>query len=283
MRKVAGFLLILLLATLVVITTSSGDQSDSSHQVHLTDASGPQIVSCDVCHVESYAGLFTDGLDLANTTVCDTCHSPLGAYDGVDDPNIGAKPNWATGVFSGGELTTGKEKWCVGCHDDVPSVINGVSAPNIAGEFNSDCTGAGVPYSCCTDVDTGTCVDYGYYKTGHGKHVSESITCLACHDPDSEHVVDGVARTYSAAADNYQAGYRLKSVGGQVPLEMCRPFRQQFSGSIPPVFFLSRQRALYELEQYGYQFPQRCQRQLRSSGSAGEQALVPFAAHRQLE
>ena len=109
----------------------------------------------------------------------------------------------------------GKEQWCVGCHDDVPSVINGVSAPNIAGDD----------------------IDYGYYKTGHGKYVSESITCLACHDPASEHVVDGVARTYSAAADNYQAGYRLKSVGGQAPLVIPRPatpvtadqFRQCFS------------------------------------------------------
>ena len=160
------------------------------------------------------------------------------------------RPPASSLIFNGsGDFQTGKEKWCVGCHDGVPSVINGVSAPNIAGEFNSDCTAVGVPYSCCTGVDTGTCVDYGYYHTGHGKYVSESITCLACHDPDSEHVVDGVARTYSAAADNYQAGYRLKSVGGQAPLEIPRPADTRYGRSIPPVFFLSRQRALYELRQ----------------------------------
>jgi len=95
---------------------------------------------------------------------------------------------------------TGKEKWCVGCHDDVPSVINSVSAPNIAGDDS----------------------DYGYYKTGHGKHdYEQAITCLACHDPAFMHV-DGVARTYTAAADNYQAGYRLKSVDGQAPMEIPR-------------------------------------------------------------
>ncbi|MFC1827091.1 hypothetical protein ACFLZQ_04080, partial [Thermodesulfobacteriota bacterium] len=232
MKKAAGFLLILLLATLVVITTSSGDQFSNSHPVHLTATYGPGITLCTDCHdtaVPSSSDPRFKNLDssgnhiLADTDICDTCHSPGGAYDGVDDTNIGAKNNWVSGVFTGGELTTGKEKWCVGCHDGVPSVINSVSAPNIAGEFNSDCTDVGVPYSCCTGVDTGTCVDYGYYHTGHGKYVSESITCLACHDPNSEHVVDGVARTYSAGSNNYQDGYRLKSVGGQAPLVIPRP------------------------------------------------------------
>jgi len=64
--------------------------------------------------------------------------------------------------------------------------------------------------------------EYGFYKTGHGKHNNEqAITCLACHDPAVMHV-DGVARTYSAAADNYQAGYRLKLVDGGVPLDVPR-------------------------------------------------------------
>jgi hypothetical protein len=63
---------------------------------------------------------------------------------------------------------------------------------------------------------------YGYYNTGHGKHQSGAITCLTCHDPAVMHV-DGDARTYSAAADNYQAGYRLKSVGGEAPLMVPRP------------------------------------------------------------
>ena len=94
MRKAAGFLLILLLATLVIITTSSGDQSNSSHQVHLTAVYGPQITCAD-CHGTETPPLFSDGQNLTSTTVCDTCHSPLGAYDGVDDTTIGAKNNWS--------------------------------------------------------------------------------------------------------------------------------------------------------------------------------------------
>ena len=124
---------------------------------------------------------------------------------------MGAKDNWVSGVYDtvSGGLLQGKEKWCVGCHDDVPSVINGVSAPNMAGDD----------------------IDYGYYKTGHGKHNNEqAITCLACHDPAFMHV-DGVARTYTAAADNYQAGYRLKSVDGEAPLDVPRSGSNQWSNS----------------------------------------------------
>jgi hypothetical protein len=151
--------------------------------------------------------LFSDGQDLANTTVCDTCHSPGGDYDGVNDQDVGARYNWADGVFVGSDLAAGKEKWCVTCHDDGdPSInegseIDGVSAPNIAGNG----------------------VDYGYYKTGHGKDDNEQVvTCLSCHDPALMHV-DGEARTYSADADNYQAGYRMKSVDGEAPMEVPRP------------------------------------------------------------
>ncbi len=185
--------------------------NDTSHSAHLTEASGPQIASCDVCHVDTYVagGQFTDGQVFASTQVCNSCHSPGGAYNGVDDHgSVGAKDNWVSGVYDtvSGGLLPGKEKWCVGCHDDGDSTINegseinGVIAPNMAGDD----------------------IDYGYYKTGHGKHNNEQgITCLACHDPAVMHV-DGVARTYSAAADNYQDGYRLKFVDGEPPLDVPR-------------------------------------------------------------
>ncbi len=221
--------------------------------------------------------------NLTNTTVCDACHSPDGAYDGVDDPNIGARNNWvfrpppSSLIFNGsGDFQTGKEKWCVGCHDGVPSVINSVSAPNIAGESNSDCTAAGVPYSCCTGLDTGTCVDYGYYHTGHGKYVSESITCLACHDPDSEHVVDGVARTYSAASDNYQAGYRLKLVGGQAPLEIPRPLTAVTADQFRQCFSCHNSAPFMNSDNYNTNFRADVDDTLRCSGSAVEQALGAF-------
>jgi len=175
--------------------------TSGTHVAHLEASYGPLIASCDACHDMNNFPLFSDGQNLANTTVCDPCHSPGGAYDGVNDPNIGAKGNWVSGVYNGSAFQAGKEKWCVGCHDDDPSVLNGVSAPNIAGDDTS----------------------FGYYKTGHGKHGNEqAVTCLACHDPALMHV-DGEARTYAAAADNYQAGYRLKSVDGEAPMEVPRP------------------------------------------------------------
>jgi hypothetical protein len=156
MKRAAGFLLVLLLATLVVISTSSGDETDSSHLVHTDATYGPQITCNTFCHVDpgmTTGGNFLDGNDLATTNECDICHSPDGAYDGVDDTDTGAKNNWdyalppSSLVFNGsGGFQTGKEKWCVGCHDGVPSLINSISAPNIAGESNSDCTAAGVPY-----------------------------------------------------------------------------------------------------------------------------------------
>ncbi len=217
MKRAAGFLLILLLATFVGIATSSGDETDSSHVVHLTAPYGPGITCGTSCHVTdgmTTGGQFLDSQNLANTTVCDPCHSPGGAFDGVNDATIGAKTNWVSGVYSGSAFQTGKEKWFVGCHDDAPSVIYSISAHNMAGDD----------------------IDYGYYKTGHGKHGSGKITCLYCHDSASTHV-DGEARTYSAAADNYQAGYRLSLVNGEAPLVVPRPvsllaadlFRQCFT------------------------------------------------------
>ena len=186
-----------------------GNPTSGKHQVHLALPS----VGCPTCHgtipyFKSGTDSNGDGLIvLSETDVCDPCHSPGGAYDGVDDPVIGAKGNWVSGVYDGSALLQGKEKWCVGCHDDGDSSINegseidGVIAPNIAGDD----------------------VSYGFYKTGHGKHVNgQAITCLACHDPGLMHV-DGDARTYSAAADNYQVGYRLKWVDGEAPLEVPRP------------------------------------------------------------
>jgi hypothetical protein len=105
--------------------------------------------------------------------------------------NIGAKSNWADGAYDGNVLKTGRERWCVGCHDDVAANSqqdgSGVSAPNIAG-----------------DEVTST---YGFYVSGHGRP-SASKECLDCHDATVDHI-DGDARTYVAATDNYVAGYRL--------------------------------------------------------------------------
>jgi cytochrome c553 len=62
----------------------------------------------------------------------------------------------------------------------------------------------------------GNDVDYGFYVTGH------NMACTACHDASENHI-DHFHRTYASAADNYQAGYRLKSVDGGEPMNIPRP------------------------------------------------------------
>ncbi len=72
------------------------------------------------------------------------CHGADGEYDGVTDPEIGAKfnkgtevnPNeWVSDIYDAdGLLKPGKENWCLGCHGDGFAEIHGVQAPNIAGK-----------------------------------------------------------------------------------------------------------------------------------------------------
>ncbi|MEW6378760.1 MAG: Ig-like domain-containing protein [bacterium] len=183
--------------------TSPGAGSFISHSTHTEhdsdDLRGP-CIDCAACHDTANYPFFKSGTDsngdghfnLSETDVCDGCHSPAGAYDGVDDPVIGAKANWQSGVYQqpqGQDLQSGRENWCAGCHDDGISVSEGISAPNVMG-------------------DNAT---YGYNITGH------KITCSACHTVTTAHI-DGDARTYAHGSDpfnpddphNYQNGYRLK-------------------------------------------------------------------------
>jgi hypothetical protein len=190
-----------------------------SHRTHVAADKGPHL-ACSDCHSTPFQfqpTIFADGQPFASTSVCNTCHSPLGAYDGVNDPLIGAKSNWADGIYDGTSLRAGKDKWCVGCHDDVPSQIAGVAAPNIAGDEK-----ARTPYG----------IGWGFYKTGHGVPSSQVYPasgskgagrgCLDCHDSEMPHI-DGAARSYRADGDyltwdpasaGYQNGYRLKDVAG---------------------------------------------------------------------
>jgi hypothetical protein len=203
-----------------------------AHTTHVSAEYGPKITCTSGnlgCHGTNNPPVLSDGQNLSNTTVCNTCHSPGGSYDGVNDPVIGAKVNWDDGVYNGGTLVSGKEKWCAGCHDEVPSVIEGVSAPDVIGDED-----ATTPYG------TG----YGFYKTGHGLASSESypatgsagagLGCLDCHDATMAHI-DGIARTYEPDSDyltydpvsaNYQEGFRLKDVptgyDGKYPMHIPR-------------------------------------------------------------
>ena len=186
-----------------------------SHSTHINAEKGPQI-TCSDCHSDTLP-LFADEQNLNDTTVCDTCHSPGGTYDGMNDSDIGARYNWA-GVYnnSSGTLEAGKEKWCAGCHDESPSVIQNVSAPNVVGNESASYTyGLG----------------WGYYKTGHGLPSGTTFTysggtlsgpelnCNSCHNYSIGHI-DGDSRTYNDSNDNYQQGYRLKLIDGDAPLDI---------------------------------------------------------------
>ena len=169
----------------------------TSHLTHTKSDIGPSI-KCNDCHnrIVTPVTLFKDSKPFMTTNVCDTCHSPNGTYDGVNDLNIGAKPNWNSRVYDGNVLKAGKEKWCVGCHDNAPAIIRGIKAPNVSGDVSGDG------------------ITYGYYTTGHGDH---NIECQSCHNLSSRHI-DGFDRTYvpdsnySPISDAYQKGYRLKYV-----------------------------------------------------------------------
>ncbi len=198
-----------------------------SHPTHLQsfEEGGMLGVGCDDCHDTTNMPNFADGATLATTLVCDNCHSPDGSYDGVNDLAYGAKINFEYGVYHDSLLSQGRDKWCAGCHDEDPSEINSVAAPNVIGD---------------EDADTyyGTDIGYGYYKTGHGLPTTDTypasggvtpgagMLCTECHDRNMAHV-DGEARTYDASAldgdpNDYQHGYRLKSVDGDIPMDIPR-------------------------------------------------------------
>ncbi|MEW5804457.1 MAG: choice-of-anchor X domain-containing protein [bacterium] len=113
------------------------DQNDAAHQTHLSAARGPGLgADCAACHTTGTPSAADVGYFL-----CIPCHSPAGAYDGLDDAVIGARANWgseSSAIYEAdGSLKSGKEKWCVGCHDDGLSIIQGIRAPNISGQSMS--------------------------------------------------------------------------------------------------------------------------------------------------
>ena len=165
-----------------------------SHATHLTDPKGPRLPDCSYCHYQGDYSRFLDGRTIDTTTICDVCHSPNGPVDGVNDPVVGAKPNWLHGVYDKNQqLKAGKEHWCDGCHDGGTSQVKGVQAPNVLGDNST----------------------WGYNVSGHGRDPQNYVRCLDCHSAAYEHC-DGNARTYDrsvwpANPSNYVPGYRLKA------------------------------------------------------------------------
>ncbi|MDH4157684.1 MAG: right-handed parallel beta-helix repeat-containing protein, partial [candidate division Zixibacteria bacterium] len=225
--------------------TSQGRGTHQSHSTHTEsisgispssagddDRKGPGIYCAD-CHDITKFPLFKDGKTLANTTVCDPCHSPGGTYDGVNDPVIGAKANWKSGVYEADSKTlqVSKEKWCAGCHDEEPGNSkpddSGVDAPDVIGDEDGYYT-----------YGTG----WGFYKTGHGLAAEEAypykggllppqlvngasrpVNCDGCHDFSTAHI-DHDSRTFNCGdgcnSTEYRQSYRLKLVDGKEPMEI---------------------------------------------------------------
>ena len=166
-----------------------------SHATHFFSEKGPRLPhnesGCYVCHADGRLQcqsrpLFADMNFFEVTHVCDACHSPGGAFDGV----AMAKTNWDSGIYEadGKSLRPGKEYWCASCHDILPANSkkdsSGIDAPKVIGDNST----------------------YGFYVTGHGAH--GLVACLSCPNTRPEHI-DHEHRTYASASDNYQAGYRL--------------------------------------------------------------------------
>jgi len=98
-----------------------GCHESVSHDIHTkVSAKGPDPLVCVDCHALGIAGDRYNADNMAAFGVCDPCHSPGGAYDGVNDATIGAKNCWnEVYELDGVTLKAGKEKWCAGCHDGV--------------------------------------------------------------------------------------------------------------------------------------------------------------------
>ncbi len=217
---------------------TGGAGSFWSHSTHTEndsdDLKGPNV-GCDTCHDTANFPDFADGASsLLLTTVCDTCHSQGGTYDGVSDAVVGAKNNWDTAIYESDSVTlqAGKDKWCATCHDEAPSVASAISAPNVIGDEDGDYT---------YGVGTG----WGYYKTGHGLDSADTYPasggvvqgagkgCDDCHDYSAAHI-DGVARSFDCTdadpandidqndrdcdSDEYRLGYRLNLVDDLNPM-----------------------------------------------------------------
>ena len=187
----------------------SGGGSGPSHVTH-AGGGGELQLACDYCHFSDLSS-FRDGEPFATTTVCNECHSPDGFFDGVDDPEVGARINWAEGIYDAGVLRAGKERWCAGCHDLGTSVIDGVAAPPVAGNDS-----------------------WGYFASGHG--VDEAVTCISCHDVSQPHI-DGVAGSYDSVLANYREAFRLALVGGEEPLVVPRYIGDSVDAYLDPPYY----------------------------------------------
>lgn len=204
----------------------SGGGETFPHLIHRKGIRGPKLDplmapagdQCMNCHGSSDGGgeNWRDGAtSLETTTVCNPCHSPGGAFDGVNDPVIGvkAKNNWNSDGSSiyeadGKTLKPGKEKWCMGCHDGDPKDPN-----NLPSNSKRDYQGVFAPSI------SGDNTKWGYWTSGHGRPSARTRLkegCAECHDLTKLHI-DHKNRTFNidetqeppVAANSHRDSFRL--------------------------------------------------------------------------
>ncbi len=123
--------------------SSTASAYDVIHNTHLggTGKWGDFNLDCLNCHLFVWNQDLGAYLTEPDWNACNQCHGPDGAFDGMNDPDIGMLNNLPD-TFTGpskiydadGKLLPRKENWCLGCHDDGISSARGVFAPNIAGK-----------------------------------------------------------------------------------------------------------------------------------------------------
>ncbi|MBI5408464.1 MAG: hypothetical protein HZA14_03765, partial [Nitrospirae bacterium] len=118
-----------------------------AHSTHVLEGYGPQL-ACTDCHGANVPPLLADGQNLANTTVCNNCHSASGAaiakqYWSTKGSSLRTEGSWA--------VTEGEASYCGSCHDETA----GNTMPDGSGDIARNIMG-----------DNST---YGFYITGHGK------------------------------------------------------------------------------------------------------------------
>ncbi len=167
-----------------------------------------------------------ESVTLGLTSVCAQCHSQGGPYNGVDSvgESVGAKDNWGTGgVYQDGStLKAGKEKWCVGCHDDAPPTINGGTAPTVGGDnlnYGFFTSGHG--------LDSGS--QYDKYALGDGAgNQGASKNCTDCHDLAWTHL-NGIDDT-NTAGQRLRSTVNTTSTGGTV-MGVCKACHTSSAGT----------------------------------------------------
>jgi len=153
-----------------------------AHTTHVLKGYGPQLACVD-CHGANVPPVLADGENLANTTVCNNCHSASGVvtaktYWGIAGSSEGEAGSWA--------VATNEVSYCGSCHDATP------------GNTKEDGTGD----TAANVMGNGT--TYGYLVTGHGKasgnytrlswqdtaatgNPAANRQCSACHNITSVH------------------------------------------------------------------------------------------------